>query len=450
MIEYEPLTTSEETLEDNINEMGFEAKIKRAGFKDTVVHIKGMTCMSCVRNIEGNISAKPGIKFIKVSLDQKLAYVKFDPGLTSHEGIRNAIDDMGFEASLDTLHADIQPKSKSVIIRVEGMTCHSCVNTIEGSMCDKPGVKAIKVSLEQKQAMVEYDASATNPEALREQIDDIGFEATLPPILLNGVAEFDPLVDLSAPPQPIASSCEVSIEGMTCNSCVKSIEGNISGVDGIKEIKVSLAEKIGRVHYDPKKLTGTQIAEKIDDMGFDAKLIEYGQDLDEFSELATERGQEASCEVSIEGMTCNSCVRNIEGHIGKVEGISSIKVSLQDKMAHIRYSPRKLSPDTIADKIDDMGFDAKAIVPLSMSNLQNQGELMGTMKVTLKVKGMTCQTCVRAIEGKIGNQAGVEIIKVSLPEEKADITFNPATVNSQQLRDMIDDMGFESSFLTSK
>ena len=39
-----------------------------------------MTCESCVRNIEGNISEKSGVKFIKVSLSQKLAYIKFDPG----------------------------------------------------------------------------------------------------------------------------------------------------------------------------------------------------------------------------------------------------------------------------------------------------------------------------------------------------------------------------------
>ena len=36
-----------------------------------ILHIDNMTCMSCVRNIEGKLSGKDGIKSIKVSLDQK-------------------------------------------------------------------------------------------------------------------------------------------------------------------------------------------------------------------------------------------------------------------------------------------------------------------------------------------------------------------------------------------
>ena len=36
-----------------------------------ILHIDNMTCMSCVRNIEGKLSGKDGVKSIKVLLDQK-------------------------------------------------------------------------------------------------------------------------------------------------------------------------------------------------------------------------------------------------------------------------------------------------------------------------------------------------------------------------------------------
>ena len=36
-----------------------------------ILHIDNMTCMSCVRNIEGKMSGKDGIKSTKVLLDQK-------------------------------------------------------------------------------------------------------------------------------------------------------------------------------------------------------------------------------------------------------------------------------------------------------------------------------------------------------------------------------------------
>ena len=36
-----------------------------------ILHIDNMTCMSCVRNIEGKLSDLTGVQSIKVSLDEK-------------------------------------------------------------------------------------------------------------------------------------------------------------------------------------------------------------------------------------------------------------------------------------------------------------------------------------------------------------------------------------------
>ena len=36
-----------------------------------ILHIDNMTCMSCVRNIEGKMSDSAGVQSIKVSLDEK-------------------------------------------------------------------------------------------------------------------------------------------------------------------------------------------------------------------------------------------------------------------------------------------------------------------------------------------------------------------------------------------
>ena len=49
-----------------IDDMGFESKAKQHRYRDVVVYIEGMTCMSCVRNIESNMGAVTGVKFIKV------------------------------------------------------------------------------------------------------------------------------------------------------------------------------------------------------------------------------------------------------------------------------------------------------------------------------------------------------------------------------------------------
>jgi Cu+-exporting ATPase len=59
--------------------------------------------------------------------------------LTSPEELQNSIADMGFDASVQTLVANIK-------IDIIGMTCQSCVSSIEGNIGPMPGVLNIKVS----------------------------------------------------------------------------------------------------------------------------------------------------------------------------------------------------------------------------------------------------------------------------------------------------------------
>lgn len=47
--------------------MGFDATLPEEE-KGVTLNVEGMTCQSCVRNIEGNISQKDGIVNIKVGI----------------------------------------------------------------------------------------------------------------------------------------------------------------------------------------------------------------------------------------------------------------------------------------------------------------------------------------------------------------------------------------------
>ena len=70
------------------------------------------------------------------------------------------------------------------------------------------------------------------------------------------------------------------------------------------------------VLIDLKKTTIEKVRDHIDDMGFEATVL-LG---------AAAKGVE-SCVVGIKGMTCNSCVKNIEGTVGEKPGVLSVKVS---------------------------------------------------------------------------------------------------------------------------
>lgn len=46
-------------------------------------------------------------------------------------------------------------------------------------------------------------------------------------------------------------------------------------------------------------------------------------------------------------MTCNSCVKNIEGNIGQKTGVRSIKVSLEDEMATLIITPTEVTAEAV-------------------------------------------------------------------------------------------------------
>ena len=65
--------------------------------------------------------------------------------------------------------------------------------------------------------------------------------------------------------------------------------------------------------------------------------------------------QTATGTISIVGMTCQSCVKSIEGRVSSLKGIVSIKVSLEQGSAEVRYVPSVVSLMQICHQIEDMG-----------------------------------------------------------------------------------------------
>lgn len=60
-----------------------------------------------------------------------------------------------------------------------------------------------------------------------------------------------------------------AIEGMTCGSCVKSVEQALNQIDGVDNVQVSLGQKQALVDFDERKTTAQAIATAIEDTGFD-------------------------------------------------------------------------------------------------------------------------------------------------------------------------------------
>lgn len=128
------------------------------------------------------------------------------------------------------------------------------------------------------------------------------------------------------------------IEGMTCASCVTSVEKVISGVEGVSSVSVNLATESASVNggADP-----VLVAEAVRNAGYEA---------------STE-----ALEFNIEGMTCASCVSAIEKAIGNLPGVLQPSVNLATEKATVKVLSKIVTADQVIRAVQDAGYDAAAI-----------------------------------------------------------------------------------------
>ncbi|MGB2982961.1 MAG: heavy metal translocating P-type ATPase [Candidatus Bipolaricaulia bacterium] len=105
-------------------------------------------------------------------------------------------------------------------LRIGGMHCVGCVQTIERALKNVPGVQEASVNLLTEKAFVEHDVTLP-VERLVKAVRDAGYAAE--PIAPTAV-----------------ESKTVPITGMTCASCVQSVERALEGIDGVSNASVNL------------------------------------------------------------------------------------------------------------------------------------------------------------------------------------------------------------------
>ena len=65
---------------------------------------------------------------------------------------------------------------QTTTIKIKGMTCMGCVNSVKTVLNNLAGVHQVEVSLDPAQATVQYDPTNISINLLKETIIDAGFE----------------------------------------------------------------------------------------------------------------------------------------------------------------------------------------------------------------------------------------------------------------------------------
>jgi len=88
--------------------MSVEASAKKKVKTAEVTFITTVDCKNCVKKVEANLPFNPGIKDMKVSLEDRTIWLKYDPAKTDVEKLKAAINKLGYEAE-PVVNAEAQP-----------------------------------------------------------------------------------------------------------------------------------------------------------------------------------------------------------------------------------------------------------------------------------------------------------------------------------------------------
>ncbi|KAK7399816.1 hypothetical protein VNO78_11009 [Psophocarpus tetragonolobus] len=158
----------------------------------------------------------------------------------------------------------VHDATKRIQVRITGMTCAACSNSVETALRSVNGVTHASVALLQNKAHVVFTPSLVKDEDIKNAIEDAGFEAEILPE--SGTAAHGGV--------EVAVVGQFTIGGMTCAACVNSVEGILRNLNGVKRAVVALATSLGEVEYDSNVISKEDIVAAIEDAGFEGSFVQ--------------------------------------------------------------------------------------------------------------------------------------------------------------------------------
>ena len=150
------------------------------------------------------------------------------------------------------------------------------------------------------------------------------------------------------------SQTTLSIEGMTCASCVGRVEKALAAVDGVSDVSVNLASETARLSLDdPSSLSNA--VQTLSTLGYPART----------SKVA----------LNISSMSCASCVGRVDKALADVPGVLSVSVNLAAETATVEFLEGAVSPGDLIAASAAVGYPAEiAEAQASQSRVARKAE----------------------------------------------------------------------------
>ncbi|UUV17803.1 heavy metal translocating P-type ATPase [Fusobacteria bacterium ZRK30] len=237
----------------------------------------------------------------------------------------------------------------------------------------------------------------------------------------------------------------LKLTGLGCGKCKKKVEGIANNIDGVSKGVVDLEASALTIDFESEILVDfDHLKKEIINAGYG--VLEQGKNKEENNELHTIKNSESVGSekeqsiienkvlvteiIEIGGITCQACVRTIETKTGKLAGVEKADINFLTSKLEIVFDSTKVNLDTIKKTIEYAGYE-----------VIEEGFIED---ITLKIEGMTCQSCVRSIEVNLGKEQGVDEVVVNLTTEKMRIKFNKKEIKLSQIRKKVEALGFKA------
>lgn len=155
------------------------------------------------------------------------------------------------------------PGLRPIRLSIEGMHCAGCAANVERALAGVEGVATATVNFAAEEATVALEEGSAVVSDLVTAVEHAGY----------GVRE---------------TSIELSVTGMHCASCVKSVETELSAVAGVLEAAVNLADETARVRVVPGTVEPDALVGAVARAGYSAAVISVAARDDETRAAARE------------------------------------------------------------------------------------------------------------------------------------------------------------------
>ncbi|MGE4571512.1 MAG: heavy metal translocating P-type ATPase [Candidatus Izemoplasmatales bacterium] len=130
--------------------------------------VEGMSCASCESHVKKAVEKIDGVENVDINLNLKMMDVEMDDSV-SNDAIISAVKNAGYQA---TLKID----TKDISMKIKGITCANCVQTIEKALLKTEGIESSKVNMLQNTALISYDQDRISINDIKKVIQSAGYQ----------------------------------------------------------------------------------------------------------------------------------------------------------------------------------------------------------------------------------------------------------------------------------